>query len=50
MRRGVTNDITIRERIWRRFNGDDWAAYDPLPPLSGRLHEHAYDAWAEHPA
>ncbi|WP_421989583.1 DUF6525 family protein [Roseococcus sp.] len=40
------NDVTERPRIWRRFGGDDWAAFDALPPaVRQRLHEHAYDAW-----
>ena len=43
----ATNDITVREAIWRRFDGDDWAAFDALPPaIRRRLYEHAYDAWA----
>lgn len=41
------NDVTERPRIWRRYDGDDWAAFDALPPaIRHRLHEHAYDAWA----
>ena len=41
------NDLTAREGMWRRFDGDDWAAFDALPaPIRQRLHEHAYDAWA----
>ena len=41
------NDNTARDAIWRRFSGDDWAAFDALPPaIRRRLHEHAYDAWA----
>jgi hypothetical protein len=33
--------------MWRRFEGDDWAAFDALPPaIRRRLHEHAYDAWS----
>lgn len=40
------NDVTLRGQIWRRFDGDDWAAFDALPPsVRRRLHEHAYDAW-----
>jgi hypothetical protein len=32
----------VREAIWRRFDGDDWAAFDALPPaIRRRLHEHA---------
>jgi hypothetical protein len=41
------NDVTERERMWRRYNGDDWAAYEALPPaVRRRIQEHAYDAWA----
>ena len=41
------NDVTAREAIWRRYPGDEWAAFDALPPvIRRRLHEHAYDAWA----
>ena len=33
--------------MWRRYGGDDWAAFDALPPgIRRRMHEHAYDAWA----
>ena len=43
----TSNDGTIRGAIWRRYDGDDWAAYDKLPPaIQRRLHEHAYDAWS----
>ena len=43
----ATNDGTIREEIWRRYPGDDWAAFDQLPPsIRRRLAEHAYDAWS----
>lgn len=42
-----SNDGTIRDRIWRRYQGDDWAAFDQLPPVvRRRLTEHAYDAWS----
>ena len=42
-----TNDVTERPRIWTRLSGDDWAAFDALPPaIRHRLQEHAYDAWA----
>lgn len=45
--RGGSNDVTVREAIWRRFAGDEWAAYDALPPtVRRRMQEHAYDAWA----
>lgn len=41
------NDGTVREAIWRRFEGDDWAAYDALPPaIRRRIQGHAYDAWS----
>jgi hypothetical protein len=41
------NDATVREAIWRRFDGDAWAAYDALPPsVRGRIQCHAYDAWS----
>lgn len=41
------NDTTVREEIWRRFEGSDWAAYDDLPPaVRHRIHQHAYDAWS----
>lgn len=41
------NDLTARDDMWRRFDGDDWAAFDALPrAVRQRLHEHAYDAWA----
>ena len=44
---GVANDGTIRDHIWRRYAGDDWAAFDLLPPvIRRRLAEHAYDAWS----
>lgn len=46
MARPDANDVTERPRLWRRFDGDDWAAFDALPPaVRQRLHEHAYDAW-----
>lgn len=41
------NDLTLREKIWRRHPGDDWAAFDALPPaIRHRLTQHAYDGWA----
>ncbi|MGG5887169.1 DUF6525 family protein [Falsiroseomonas sp. HC035] len=41
------NDVTVREAIWQRFSGDDWAAFDALPPaIRQRMQDHAYDAWA----
>ena len=42
-----SNDVTVRPVIWWRYAGDDWAAYDQLPPaIRRRLTEHAYDAWS----
>jgi len=44
---GKGNDCTARDAIWRRYQGDDWAAFDALPPaVRRRLQEHAYDAWS----
>ncbi|MBY0329938.1 MAG: hypothetical protein K2X49_04640 [Acetobacteraceae bacterium] len=41
------NDVTERERIWRRFAGDEWAAFDALPAvIRRRIQDHAYDAWS----
>ena len=43
----ATNDGTVRAAIWKRYAGDEWAAFDQLPQsIRRRLHEHAYDAWA----
>lgn len=45
--KACSNDGTIRDAIWRRYAGDDWAAFDQLPPaIRRRLAEHAYDAWS----
>lgn len=42
-----SNDVTLREQKWHRFAGDDWVAFEALPPgVRRRMHEHAYDAWA----
>ncbi|MBS0559923.1 MAG: hypothetical protein JSR21_07705 [Proteobacteria bacterium] len=42
-----TNDGTIRDAIWRRYIGDDWAAFDQLPAaIRRRLGVHAYDTWS----
>ncbi|GGC67147.1 hypothetical protein GCM10011504_51450 [Siccirubricoccus deserti] len=39
------NDRTVREAIWWRFGGDEWAAFDALPPaIRQRIQCHAYDA------
>ena len=41
------NDGTSRETIWRRFDGDDWAAFDRLPPvIRRRIWEQSYDVWS----
>jgi hypothetical protein len=41
------NDGTVREAIWRRYAGDEWAAYDALPPaIRRRMQSHAYDPWS----
>ncbi|MFC7540370.1 DUF6525 family protein [Siccirubricoccus deserti] len=35
----------MREAIWWRFGGDEWAAFDALPPaIRQRIQCHAYDA------
>ncbi len=40
------NDHSPRHALWRRYSGDDWAAFDALPAaIRQRLHDHAYDAW-----
>ncbi len=45
-RNDAGNDGTVRHRVWRRFAGDDWAAFDALPPpIRVRLSEHAYEPW-----
>lgn len=47
MSRAGENDGTARARIWRRLAGDDWAAYEALPPaIRRRLQQHAYDPWS----
>ena len=41
------NDNTVRETAWRRWEGDEWACFDALPPaVRRRMQDHAYDAWA----
>jgi Family of unknown function (DUF6525) len=41
-----SNDRTIRDIIWRRYDGDAWSAFDQLPAaIRRRLNEHAYDPW-----
>jgi len=45
--RRATNDGTVRLAIWKRYAGDEWAAFNQLPrSIRRRLQEHAYDAWA----
>jgi hypothetical protein len=42
-----SNDGTVREAIWRRFPGEEWAAYDALPVgVRRRIQENAYDPWS----
>lgn len=42
-----SNERTPRAEIWKRYDGDDWAAFEQLPAaIRLRLHEHAYDAWS----
>lgn len=41
------NERTLRHEMWRRYTGDDWAAFDALPAaIRKRVAEHAYDAWS----
>ncbi|MFH5927089.1 DUF6525 family protein [Roseomonas xinghualingensis] len=41
------NDVTSRDAIWYRYDGDDWDSYDALPPgVRRRMQDHAYDPWA----
>ena len=41
-----SNDNTVRDLIWRRYEGDAWSAFDQLPvKIRRRLNEHAYDPW-----
>ena len=43
----LTNDLTAREGVWRRWAGDDWACFDALPEgVRRRMQDHAYDPWA----
>ena len=43
----ATNDGTCRKALWRRYEGDPWAAFDALPAsIRHRLAEHVYDAWS----
>lgn len=44
---GRNNDGTCRKTLWRRLEGDSWAAFDALPQsIRQRLAEHVYDAWS----
>ena len=41
------NERTLRHEMWHRYNGDDWAAFDALPPaVRARVTRHSYDAWS----
>ncbi len=43
----ISNERTLRHEMWRRYDGDDWAAFDALPTsIRRRVTEHAYDAWS----
>jgi len=43
----LCNDTTERPHLWRRYPGDDWAAFDALPPaIRRRIAEQAYDVWS----
>ncbi len=43
----VSNERTLRHEMWRRFDGDDWRAFDALPAaIRKRVAEHSYDAWS----
>lgn len=48
MRKAVAdNERTLRNEMWRRYAGDDWAAFDALPAtIRERVATHAYDAWS----
>lgn len=42
-----SNERTLRHEIWHRHTGDEWSAFEQLPPsIRQRLREHAYDAWS----
>lgn len=42
-----SNERTLRHEIWQRHEGDEWSAFEQLPPsIRQRLREHAYDAWS----
>lgn len=42
-----TNERTLRHEVWRRYDGNDWQAFDALPPrIRQRVSQHSYDAWS----
>ncbi|GAN70125.1 DUF6525 family protein [Acetobacter syzygii] len=42
-----TNERTLRHEVWRRYDGNDWNAFDSLPPsIRQRVAQHSYDAWS----
>ncbi len=42
-----TNERTLRHEVWRRYDGDDWQAFDALPPgIRRRVSLHGYNAWS----
>ncbi|MGG6430172.1 DUF6525 family protein [Acetobacter ghanensis] len=42
-----TNERTLRHEVWRRYDGNDWQAFDALPPsIKQRVAQHSYDAWS----
>lgn len=42
-----TNERTLRHEVWRRYDGNDWQAFDALPPgIRQRVTQHSYDAWS----
>ncbi|MFT8549872.1 DUF6525 family protein [Acetobacter okinawensis] len=42
-----TNERTLRHEVWRRYDGNDWQAFDALPPsIRLRVSQHSYDAWS----
>ncbi|EHM00838.1 hypothetical protein HMPREF9946_02446 [Acetobacteraceae bacterium AT-5844] len=41
------NDTGLRERLWQRYPGEEWAAFEALPAaIRHRLSQHSYDGWA----
>lgn len=42
-----TNERTLRHEVWRRYDGNDWQAFDALPTsIRQRVAQHSYDAWS----